>query len=99
MWERTETVRRISNLVTWLPRGARLWQMMGGPAAVTRETEATIALETTQLGIAWVQGGKKGKQPEGRSFPASVEEERQAAAYTETRAAAWRRKHADKLKR
>lgn len=99
MWERKETVRRIAVLVTWLPRGSRYLQMIGGAAAVTRETEAIMALETTQLGIAWVQGGKKGKQPEGRAFPAGIEQQRRAQAYTETRAQAWRRKHADKLKR
>ena len=99
MWEGRETVRRISVLVTWLPRGARYWQMIGGQHAVTRETEAIMGLETTQLGIAWMQGGKKGKQPTGRDFPGGVEQERQRAAYTESRAAAWRRKYGDRTTR
>ena len=93
MWARRISVRRVSVLVTWLPRGARLWQMIGGPAAVTRETEAIMGLETTQLGIVWVQGGKKGKAPEGRPYPPSAEQAKQASAYTESRAAAWRRKY------
>lgn len=99
MWAGKETVRRISVLVTWLPRGARFWQQIGGAAAVTRETEAVMGMETTMLGIAWMQGGKKGKQPTGREFPASVEEQQKATAYTESRAQAWRRKYGDRLKR
>ena len=73
--------------------------MIGGPHAVTRETEAIMGMETTQLGIAWMQGGKKGKQPTGREFPPSVEEAEKASAYTESRAAAWRRKYGDRTTR
>lgn len=99
MWEGKETPRRISVLLTWLPRGSRYSQMIGGQAAVTRETEAVMGLETTMLGIAWVQGGKRGRRPEGRAFPGSYEEQERKAAYTADRAAAWRLKYADRLKR
>jgi hypothetical protein len=99
MWTREETVRRISLLTIWLPRGARIWQMTGGPMAVTDETDALWQLEASILQIAWNQGGRKGKRPEKQPYPESVEKAKQASEYTEKRAAAWRRKYADRLPR
>lgn len=67
--------------------------------AVTRETEAVMALETTMLGINWAQAGKKGEAPEGRPFPPSASEAEEKANYTETRAELWRKKYGHTLKR
>jgi hypothetical protein len=99
MWTREETVRRISLLTVWLPRGARIWQMTGGPMAVTDETEALWSVEATMLHIGWQFGGRHGNKPQMRDWPAGVEVAQQASEYTEKRAAAWRRKYPERLAR
>lgn len=99
LWSREETPRRIASLVAWLPRGARVWQMLGGRNAVTRETEAIMGLETTELSIAWSRGGRKGQQPTGRDFPLGVDEMNEKNTYVERNAAAWRRKYGNPKKR
>ncbi len=99
MWTREETVRRISLLTVWLPRGARIWQMTGGPMAVTDETDALWNVETTLLDLGWNFGGRKGNRPEKRPYPTSAAEAEKASDYTEKRAAAWRAKYRDRLPR
>lgn len=73
--------------------------MLGGPLAVTRETEAILGLEATELGIMWNKGGRKGKPPEARPFPLGADEMEKQSSFTERNAAAWRRKYGNKKTR
>lgn len=99
MWSGGVTVRRISVLVAWLPRGARVWQMLGGREAITRETEAVWGLEATQLGIAWSSNGRKGRQPQAREYPLGADAIEEKSTFTERNATAWRRKYGNRKKR
>lgn len=99
MWTGEISIRRVSVLFAWLPRGSRCGQMIGGVEAVTRETEAIMGLETTMLGIHWSNTGRKGKQPTGRDFPLGAEEAKKKASYTERNAQAWRRKYGNRKTR
>lgn len=99
MYTGEETIRRIALFATRMPRGARVWQAIGGRNAVTRETEAVMGLETTELGIAWSGRGRKGQQPTGRDFPLGYDETEYRSSFTERNAAAWRRKYGNPKKR
>lgn len=99
MWTGAEPIRRIADGVARLPRGARVWQAIGGRMAVTREVEMLMGLEATTLQIAWSRGGRKGNQPTGRDFPLGIAEMEERSSFTERNAAAWRRKYGNKNKR
>jgi hypothetical protein len=96
MYRGRETVREICVLVMELPRGARVWQMMGGQMAVTAEVEAVWMLEHLTALVAHGQAGGKGKAPEPREYPKGIEEAEAKADHAVSRAEAFRRKHLNK---
>ena len=87
------TVRKVSVLVSNLPRGAQTWAAIGGRAAVTAEVEASWMVEHTMMRIAHAEAGGKGKAPEAREFPPGVLELAAKAEKTLSRAEAFRAKH------
>ena len=87
------TVRKVSVLVSNLPRGAQVWAAVGGRSAITAETEATWLVEHTLMRIAHAEAGGKGKPPEQREFPPGILEMAAKAEHTESSAARFRAKH------
>lgn len=78
-----------------LPRGASVWQHMGGGMAVTEETQMMYALEHTMLMQSWSKAprSKRGKKPEARSFPPPLFEADEKKKDFARKAEAWRRKY------
>lgn len=93
MYRGSLTVRKVSVLVSNLPRGAQIWSAVGGRSAVTAEVESAWIIEHTLTAIAHAQAGSKGKQPEMRDFPPGLEELAKKAAYTQSRGEAFKAKH------
>lgn len=89
--------RRAARLTMHLPRGARVWQEIGGAKAITAEVEALWAMEYQQLAIAWAQGGGNGPKPKPRPTPKGNIEERadraKRRAELERKAAAFNRRY------
>lgn len=59
----------VAALVDHLPPGGAVGAELGGPAAMSMEWHAIARLSQEMRGIAWVQGGKKGKRPESWPYP------------------------------
>jgi hypothetical protein len=79
-----------------LPRGSAVGVRLGGPAAVSEETEASWLVETALYKIAHAKAGGKGKAPEMREYPLGVAEQAEKQNYAASRAEAFLRKHAKK---
>lgn len=90
------SVRKASVLAANLPRGGAVGARIGGAMAVTGEVEASWILENTMMRIAHGQSGGKGKAPEMRDYPPGAAEQAKKTEYTQSRAEAFRRKHANK---
>lgn len=86
------TPRKVGVLLSYLPRGAATWKFIGGAGAVTDETEAVWALESTEMMIAWNKGGRKGKKPQPRKYPKGVNEDARKQLEFERKAEQFRRK-------
>lgn len=93
------TARELSVYLTYLPRGANVWQAVGGGMAITAEVEALWLLEHTTLLIAHANGGGKGKKPDMRKYPLGIEEAEKKANYSSSQAEAFRRRQAEKAAR
>ena len=87
------TVRKVSVLVSNLPRGAQTWAAVGGRSAITAEVEASWLIEHTLMRIAHAEAGGKGKPPEQREFPPGLLAMAAKAEHTKSRAEAFRAKH------
>jgi hypothetical protein len=96
MYRGTLTPRKAAVLALNLPRGAVIWQAVGGPGAISGEVEASWMLEHTLMMIAHGQGGGKGQTPKMREYPAGLLEEAAKAAKTQSRAERFRAKHLNK---
>lgn len=86
------TARELSVFLTYLPRGANVWQAVGGGMAVTAEVESVWLLEHTTLMIAHANGGGKGKKPEMRKYPLGIAEAEKKSNYSNNQAEAFRAK-------
>lgn len=93
MYRGTLSVRKVCVLVLNLPRGAQTWIAMGGPGAISAETEAAWIVEHALYLIAYGQGGSKGQKPEMRPYPVGIEEQQAKAQFTQSRAEKFRAKH------
>jgi len=60
------TVRKAGVLLTGLPRGSNTWIRMGGPGAITAETEGLWLVEHAVKLTVW---DGKGKPPQMRDYP------------------------------
>lgn len=94
MYRGTVSVRKITVLSQFLPRGAALWQMIGGPSAITDETESGWTQEHYLAQLAWQNAGGKGQRPKPRPMPKGIKAQKDAARRAESQALAWKRKHA-----
>lgn len=88
-----ERLRDIGDLAVELPRGARIWVHLGGPAAVTAETEMMMLVERDLRSLGWQQGGSKGPAPELLEYPMSVAEQEREALKVSSKADRWRQRH------
>jgi hypothetical protein len=93
MYRGAVSVRKICVLVLNLPRGAQTWIAMGGPGAISAETEAAWIIEHALYLIAYGQGGSKGQKPEMRPYPPGFEAANKKAQFTQSRAEKFRAKH------
>jgi hypothetical protein len=84
------TPRKVAVLVQYLPRGAVLWQLVGGPGAITAEEEALWGVHYLQQARMYQAGGNKGAEPKPRDYPTGVEEQKSAVDRIESNARAWR---------
>lgn len=87
------SLKDVGDLAVELPRGARIWVHLGGPAAVTGETEMLMSVEHALNGIIWQNGGGKGPEPKPREYPESVAEMEKQAAKVTSKAERWRERH------
>lgn len=87
------SLRDIGDLAVELPRGAQIWVHMGGPAAVTSETEMLMVVEWKLDQAMYQQGGNKGKEPELRDYPDSVDEAEKKAQKVSNKAERWKQRH------
>lgn len=88
------TARKLAVCLMYLPRGASLWQCIGGANAITAETESLWLLEHTTTMIAHSKAGGKGKKPEMRPYPKGLEEILEKQDHKVSQAEAFRRKQA-----
>lgn len=96
MYRGLETVREVAVLVHELPRGARVWQQVGGHMAITSEVEAGWMIEHSIAAVAHAQAGGKGKAPQPRDYPTGLAEQAEKKSYAVSRAEAFARKHPQK---
>lgn len=91
---------KLARLTMQLPAGARVWQAVGGWAALSTETQALQLLEFRLQDLWHAYTGRKGKGPKPPEPPKGwlVEQaEAEARANTwEARANAWRAANKDK---
>lgn len=87
------SLREIGDLAVELPRGARIWVHMGGPAAITSETEMLYAIESVLNMQRWERGGGKGEQPKPREFPESAAAIDKKETLVTSRAERWKARH------
>ena len=87
------TLRELGDLAVELPRGARIWVHLGGPAAVTGETEMLMAVELRLEQLGYQNAGSKGPEPKMRDYPESVEAIDRAAAKVTNKAERWKARH------
>jgi hypothetical protein len=93
MYRGKYSARQISIFVKYLPRGAQTWQLLGGPQAITQETEDLWIVAHLLSGIAWQNAGSKGQPPKPREYPKGVLEQRAEMNRMLSQAEAFRRKH------
>lgn len=96
MYRGLETVREVSVLVAELPRGARVWQQVGGQLAIAPEVEAAWMIEHAIVAVAHAQAGGKGKAPQPREYPQGLAEQAAKQSVAVSKAEAFRRKHLTK---
>lgn len=83
-------------LVLGLPRGARTWQLVGGPGAVTAETEALWGVHYLQQAQMYQSAGNKGQKPKPPEYPEGYQEKKSDVERIESNAKAWREKFGKK---
>lgn len=88
------TVRQVSICLKYMPRGANIWQYLGGRDAWTEEVENLVLLQHLTQGLIWQGGGSQGQPPKAPDYPKSWEEEQAKANYAVSQAEAFRQKHA-----
>ena len=83
----------VGDLAVELPRGARIWVHMGGPAAVSYESEMLMAVEYQILGLQYQWGGSKGEPPKFRDYPESATAIEAQQQKVTDKAARWKQRH------
>jgi len=83
----------LGDLAAELPRGARIWVHLGGPAAVTLETEMLMMVELNLRQLGWQNSGNKGQEPKMLNYPKSLAEQEKAAVKVTNKAERWRERH------
>lgn len=83
----------IGDLAVELPRGARIWVHMGGPTAVTGETEMLMQVDYTIRHVAWQFSGSKGQEPKPHDYPLSAKAIEQQAEKVTNKAERWKQRH------
>jgi hypothetical protein len=90
------TLREVGDLAAQLPRGAQIWVHIGGPGAITEQTEMLYAIEAALNMHRYEQTGAKGEPPKPREYPESVEEIERKQKLVGSRAQRWREKYMPK---
>lgn len=85
-------VLELADLVAWLPKGCALWQSYGGENARSVEVEALLLIDYRLRQQMWVNGGKKGPEPEYPAPPPLASERRAGEAQMARKAAARERR-------
>lgn len=84
------SLRDLGDLAVELPRGAQIWVHMGGPAAVTAETEMMMVVEFNLRQLGW---DGKGKEPKVLDYPESAAAIEKRAEKVTSRAQRWKQRH------
>lgn len=60
----------LADLTHWIPDGSALWRSIGGPRAVSQESELLILVEYQIRHLQWMQQGKRNaKKPKPIELP------------------------------
>lgn len=90
------TPRKLSVCLMYMPRGANIWQCIGGAQAITTEAESIWLLEHTMMMIQHAKAGGKGKKPEMRKYPEGLEKAENAENYSISQAEKFRQKQLER---
>lgn len=80
-------------MVSYLPRGASVYQWIGGPSAVTAETEGSYLVELAVHNHVWSAGGQQGNGPKLRAYPVGLAEQKAKADKARRKAEQFMQKH------
>jgi hypothetical protein len=92
---RAESVRRLAEMMAWLPPGCALWRSFGGPLSLSAEAARLDLVEYRLRVLAWQQteDGSKGRnRPDPPTAPPYAGERRRSDAEAERKAAAYLRR-------
>lgn len=90
------TPRKVAVMVFQLPRGARLWQCVGGQGAITAVEEALWIVQYLQQARLYQAGEGKGPKPELPDYPAGHGKKKSQVDRLEANARAFREKFGKK---
>ena len=85
-------VLELADLVAWLPKGSAFWQSYGGPNARSDEVEALLLVDFRLRQQMYVNGGRRGPEPEFPKPPPLAADRRAGEAQMARKAAARERR-------
>lgn len=93
MWIGEISVREVATYVSYLPRGAMVYQWIGGASAITEEVEASWLVENAIYNSIWNANGQKGNAPKLRAYPEGLAAQAVKAARARRKAEQFMKKH------